>query len=154
MRLGDACERAISYNRRGCYRACICASGEQTIDFSDFSFTFCTDFETAGGEQVIAMEYVSGGELFDMVLENEGLTETQAKPLFYQIATAVAHCHKVSTWRTVARVISLYCIAELVNTVESKQIKEIMNYSYLLWYIIHQLYSCVPFYRMASLTET
>ena len=54
-----------------------------------------TDFETANGEHVIAMEYVSGGELFDMVLDNEGLTEAQAKPLFYQIATAVAHCHKV-----------------------------------------------------------
>lgn len=51
-------------------------------------------FESANGEHVIAMEYVSGGELFDLVLENEGLTEAQAKPLFYQIATAVAHCHK------------------------------------------------------------
>ena len=68
-------------------------------------FVFCSDFETASGEHVIAMEYVSGGELFDMVLDNEGLTETQARPLFYQIATAVAHCHKVSTSR---RIVSTY----------------------------------------------
>ena len=57
----------------------------------------CADFENGSGEYVIAMEYVPGGELFDMVLENEGLSEVQAKPLFYQIATAVAHCHKVSS---------------------------------------------------------
>lgn len=56
---------------------------------------FRSDFETTSAQHVIAMEYVSGGELFDMVSENEGLTEEQAKPLFYQIATAVAHCHKV-----------------------------------------------------------
>lgn len=41
------------------------------------------------------MEYLPGGELFQYVWERDGLTEEQAKPLFYQIATAVAHCHKV-----------------------------------------------------------
>ena len=46
-------------------------------------------------ETVIAMEYLSGGELFELIWKNDGLTEEQAKPIFYQIASAVAHCHKV-----------------------------------------------------------
>ena len=44
----------------------------------------------------IAMEYVSGGELFDYISEKQGLSETEARRLFSQIACAVQHCHSVS----------------------------------------------------------
>ncbi len=40
------------------------------------------------------MEYLPGGELFDYISENGGLTEKQARKMFSEIATTVAHCHK------------------------------------------------------------
>ena len=52
-------------------------------------------FETTD-HHVIAMEYLSGGELYDHVLDREGLAEPEARPMFYQIVSAVQHCHLVS----------------------------------------------------------
>ena len=52
-------------------------------------------FETSE-HYVIAMEYLPGGELFDYILERNGLTETAAKEIFRQLARAVQHCHNVS----------------------------------------------------------
>lgn len=52
-------------------------------------------FET-DSHHVIAMEYVSGGELFDYVLDQQGLSESEAKDIFQQIVEAVDHCHKNS----------------------------------------------------------
>lgn len=42
---------------------------------------------------VIAMEYLPGGELFDYVLERDGLSEAAAKGIFRELAEAVQHCH-------------------------------------------------------------
>lgn len=44
----------------------------------------------------IAMEFLSGGELFDYIAEKQGLNESEARNLFSQIASAVQHCHLVS----------------------------------------------------------
>ena len=52
-------------------------------------------FETKE-HHVIAMEYLSGGELYDYVLDREGLAETEARNMFCQIINAVQHCHLVS----------------------------------------------------------
>ena len=41
----------------------------------------------------IAMECLNGGELFDYVLDKEGMTENAAKVMFRQIVEAVHHCH-------------------------------------------------------------
>lgn len=57
----------------------------------------CTAFETKD-HHVIAMEYLSGGELYDHVLDHEGLAEPAARNMFYQIVSAVQHCHLVSEW--------------------------------------------------------
>ena len=43
----------------------------------------------------IAMEYLPGGELFDLIAEKQGLDETQGRRIFVQIAAAIQHCHKV-----------------------------------------------------------
>lgn len=56
---------------------------------------FCAAFETKE-HQVIAMEYLAGGELYDYVLDREGLAETEARNMFCQIINAVHHCHMVS----------------------------------------------------------
>ncbi len=45
---------------------------------------------------MLAMEYLPGGELFDYVLERDGLSETVAKEVFRELACAVQHCHNVS----------------------------------------------------------
>lgn len=42
------------------------------------------------------MEYVPGGELYDYVLDREGLAEPEARNMFSQIVSAVQHCHMVS----------------------------------------------------------
>ena len=52
-------------------------------------------FETKE-HHVIAMEYLSGGELYDYVLDREGLAEMEARNMFCQIINAVQHCHLVS----------------------------------------------------------
>lgn len=58
----------------------------------------CTAFETRD-HHVIAMEYLSGGELYDYVLDREGLAEPEARQMFGQIVSAVQHCHLVSGHR-------------------------------------------------------
>ena len=52
-------------------------------------------FETAT-QYCIAMEYLSGGELFDYVQERCGLSDEKAKEIFSQIVKAAQHCHEVS----------------------------------------------------------
>ena len=52
-------------------------------------------FETKT-EVYIAMEYLPRGELFDYIVEHGGLNEKEAKKMFTQIASAIAHCHHVS----------------------------------------------------------
>ena len=42
------------------------------------------------------MEYLPGGELYDHVLDREGLAEPAARNMFCQIVNAVQHCHLVS----------------------------------------------------------
>ena len=57
-------------------------------------------FETAT-QYCIAMEYLSGGELFDYVLERCGLSDEKAKEIFSQIVKAAQHCHEVSWYKSV-----------------------------------------------------
>lgn len=42
----------------------------------------------------MVMEYVSGGELFHLVNEHEGLRETDARRLFRQIISGIEYCHQ------------------------------------------------------------
>lgn len=42
----------------------------------------------------IAMEYVSGGELFDFVQKREGMAEEMAREVFRGILNGVQHCHR------------------------------------------------------------
>ena len=41
------------------------------------------------------MEYLSGGELYDHVLDHEGLSEVESRHMFSQIVAAIQHCHMV-----------------------------------------------------------
>lgn len=41
----------------------------------------------------IVMEYISGGELFDAIVENEYYSEKDAAALLLQIITTVEHVH-------------------------------------------------------------
>ena len=59
------------------------------------AFFWFPAFETSE-HYVIAMEYLPGGELFDYVLERDGLSEQAAKEIFRQLAQAVQHCHNVN----------------------------------------------------------
>lgn len=43
---------------------------------------------------VIVMEFASSGELYDYIQERRRLTETEARSIFRQIASAVHYCHK------------------------------------------------------------
>lgn len=49
-------------------------------------------FETKT-EVYLAMEYLPRGELFDYIVAHGGLNEIDARKMFTQIASAVAHCH-------------------------------------------------------------
>lgn len=40
------------------------------------------------------MQYASGGELYDYVSYNKVLSDTEARRVFRQIATAIYYCHK------------------------------------------------------------
>lgn len=45
---------------------------------------------------ILAMEYVSGGELFDYIATKKTLSETEARRTFRQVVAAVHYCHEVS----------------------------------------------------------
>lgn len=47
---------------------------------------------------VLVMQYASGGELYDYVSYHKVLTDSDARRLFRQIATAIYYCHKVKTF--------------------------------------------------------
>eukprot|EP00027_Filamoeba_sp_ATCC50430_P011158 CAMPEP_0168560702 /NCGR_PEP_ID=MMETSP0413-20121227/11201_1 /TAXON_ID=136452 /ORGANISM="Filamoeba nolandi, Strain NC-AS-23-1" /LENGTH=476 /DNA_ID=CAMNT_0008592021 /DNA_START=139 /DNA_END=1569 /DNA_ORIENTATION=+ len=44
-------------------------------------------------EIVLVMEFVSGGELYDLIVQNDKLTEEHARKLFRQILCALKYCH-------------------------------------------------------------
>jgi 5'-AMP-activated protein kinase catalytic alpha subunit len=44
------------------------------------------------------MEYVSGGELFDFLVEKGRLAESDARRFFQQIIVGLAFCHKRKIW--------------------------------------------------------
>mgnify|MGYP002649104010 CR=1 FL=1 len=46
---------------------------------------------------VLVMQYASGGELYDYVSYHKVLSDSDARRLFRQIATAIYYCHKVGT---------------------------------------------------------
>lgn len=41
----------------------------------------------------LVMELCNGGELFDKILETDGLTEYQASTVILQILKAISYCH-------------------------------------------------------------
>lgn len=43
----------------------------------------------------IMMEYASGGELFDYIVEHKRVKENEARSFFRMVLSAVAYCHKV-----------------------------------------------------------
>lgn len=44
---------------------------------------------------VLVMEYAAGGELYDYLSQRKVLSETEARRIFRQVASAVYYCHKV-----------------------------------------------------------
>jgi len=42
----------------------------------------------------LVMEYVEGGELFNLVNDQEGLKEEDARRLFRQIISGIEYCHQ------------------------------------------------------------
>jgi len=42
----------------------------------------------------LVLEYVNGGELFDLLLENGALSEEEARKMFRQIISAIEYMHK------------------------------------------------------------
>ena len=52
---------------------------------------------------ILAMEYVTGGELFDYIATKKVLSETEARRVFRQVVAAVHYCHEVSY------IFSIYC---------------------------------------------
>jgi NUAK family SNF1-like kinase len=44
---------------------------------------------------VLVMQYASGGEVYDYVSYKKVLSDSEARRLFRQIATAIYYCHKV-----------------------------------------------------------
>jgi serine/threonine protein kinase len=44
---------------------------------------------------ILAMEYVTGGELFDYIAAKKVLSETEARRIFRQVVAAVHYCHEV-----------------------------------------------------------
>ena len=45
---------------------------------------------------VLVMQYASGGEVYDYVSYHKVLSDSEARRLFRQIATAIYYCHKVN----------------------------------------------------------
>ena len=70
-------------------------NGACTKDTLTIFISLWIGFETAT-QYCIAMEYLSGGELFDYVLERCGLSDEKAREIFTQIVKAAQHCHEVS----------------------------------------------------------
>ena len=60
--------------------------------FTEFSLPFSA-FEDSKNF-CIAMEYVSGGELFDFVQMEEGMNESSARDMLRKIINGVQHCHE------------------------------------------------------------
>ena len=46
------------------------------------------------------MEYASGGDMFQLVVNNKGLPENNARWYFQQLIAAVDYCHKMVSFRT------------------------------------------------------
>ncbi len=46
-------------------------------------------------KMVLVMEYAAGGELYDYLSQRKVLSETEARRIFRQVASAVYYCHKV-----------------------------------------------------------
>ena len=47
----------------------------------------------------IVMEYASGGDMFQLVVNNKGLPENNARWYFQQLIAAVDYCHKMVSFR-------------------------------------------------------
>lgn len=43
------------------------------------------------------MQYASGGELYDYVSFHKALSDSEARRVFRQVATAIYYCHKVDS---------------------------------------------------------
>ena len=48
-------------------------------------------------KMVLVMEYAAGGELYDYLSEKKVLSESEARRIFRQVASACYYCHKVRT---------------------------------------------------------
>ena len=51
-------------------------------------------------KMVLVMEYAAGGELYDYLSQRKVLSETEARRIFRQVASAVYYCHKVGVSST------------------------------------------------------
>jgi serine/threonine protein kinase len=52
-------------------------------------------FETAD-QLVLVLEYAHGVELFDAILARQRFSESEARPIFVQVARALAYLHSLS----------------------------------------------------------
>ena len=54
------------------------------------------------------MEYASGGDMFQLVVNNKGLPENNARWYFQQLIAAVDYCHKMVSFQKPGSVTSLW----------------------------------------------
>ena len=61
----------------------------------------CRLYEEVETDQKIflILEYCSGGELFDYIVEKDRLDENEARQFFREICAAVAYMHSKVSWR-------------------------------------------------------
>lgn len=74
-------------------------------------------------KMVLVMEYAAGGELYDYLSQRKVLSETEARRVFRQVASAVYYCHKVRR-RRANNSTTTTLFALVVDSLDTSQSKE------------------------------
>jgi serine/threonine protein kinase len=83
-------------------------------------------------KMVLVMEYAAGGELYDYLSQRKVLSETEARRIFRQVASAVYYCHKVG-FIFISFDCSRYVIQMLIFNLSIKFAIEISNWKTFCW---------------------
>ncbi len=73
-------------------------------------------------KMVLVMEYAAGGELYDYLSQRKVLSETEARRVFRQVASAVYYCHKVRRANNSTTTTTLFAL--VVDWLDTSQSKE------------------------------
>ncbi len=66
----------------------------------------------------IIMELATGGDLFDKIIQEEGISETDAVNVFYQILQAVLHIHSQNMIHCDIKPENILCMSPVCDTVK------------------------------------